>query len=190
VGEGQCYGFNIWPVLGGAYTPDNFVIKTLTEWLAVSGDVGKQIKDLPAGTKITLDVVGGEEIRASVETEQAGASTLPAYPSVESGVRDVMALLTSRNYQELERFTRGAGLSAADVARAILEYGETVVPCPEPIEDVLDIREVMGKIHPTWSAVVPVYTREEGRSDLSVELTIVELGGERYGIAIDDIRGR
>jgi hypothetical protein len=187
VGEGQCYGFNIWPVMGGTYTPDNFAIKTLTEWLAVSGDVGRQIKDLPPGTKITLDVVGDEETRASVETEQAGASRLPTYPSVESGVRGVMELLASRNYQELERFTRDAGLSAADVARVVLEYGKTVVTCPEPIEDVLDIVEVTGRIRPTWSVVVPVYTREERRSNLSIELTIVELGGERYGIALDDI---
>jgi hypothetical protein len=187
---GQCYAFKIWPIMGGAFTADNMYLAVMTEWLAVSGDVGKQIKDLPSGTKITLDVVGDGEVRASVETEQAGASALSTYPSVESGVRDLMGLLASPNYQELEGFTRGAGLSAADVARAIQEHGKTVVPCPEPIEDVLDILEVTGKIRPTWSVVVPVYTREEGRSDLSVELTIVELGGERYGIAIDDIRVR
>lgn len=53
-----------------------------------------------------------------------------------------------------------------------------------------DIVEVRGAVPPTWSVVVPVYTREEGRSDLSVELTIVELNGERYGVALDNIRVR
>ena len=57
-GDGQCYGFKIWPALGGAYTPDNFAIKTLTEWLAVSGDVGRQVKDIPPGTEIELDTFG------------------------------------------------------------------------------------------------------------------------------------
>lgn len=109
---------------------------------------------------------------------------------VESGVRDVMALLAGKSYQELERFTLDRRLLAADIARAIQEYGRTVVPCPEPIEDVLDIVEVRGAALPTWSVVVPVYTREEGRSDLSVELTIVELNGERYGVALDNIRVR
>lgn len=59
VGEGQCYGFKIWPVLGGAYTLDNFAIKTLTEWLAVSGDVGRQIKDLPPDMPIEFQELPG-----------------------------------------------------------------------------------------------------------------------------------
>lgn len=54
-GEGQCYAFKIWPVMGGGFTPDNMYIATTTEWVAVSGDVGRQIKDLPPGTKITFD---------------------------------------------------------------------------------------------------------------------------------------
>ena len=54
--EGQCYGFRVWPVLGGAYEVENMVIKSMLEWLAVSGDVGRQIKDLPSGAQIRLDV--------------------------------------------------------------------------------------------------------------------------------------
>jgi hypothetical protein len=54
--EGQCYGFKIWPVLGGTYEVKNMAIKPMLEWLAVSGDVGRQIKDLPPGTQIRLDV--------------------------------------------------------------------------------------------------------------------------------------
>ncbi len=47
--EGECYGFKIWPLLGGAYSEENFAIKPLSEWLAVSGDVGGQVQDLPEG---------------------------------------------------------------------------------------------------------------------------------------------
>jgi hypothetical protein len=54
--EGQCYGFKIWPVLGGTYEIENMAIKSTLEWLAVSGDVGRQIKDLPPGAEIRLDV--------------------------------------------------------------------------------------------------------------------------------------
>lgn len=54
--EGQCYGFKIWPVLGGTYEVENMAIKSMLEWLAVSGDVGRQAKDLPAGTQVRLDV--------------------------------------------------------------------------------------------------------------------------------------
>lgn len=51
----QCYGFRIWPVLGAEYSADNMAIKALLEWLAASGDVGRQVKDLPPGARIRLD---------------------------------------------------------------------------------------------------------------------------------------
>jgi uncharacterized protein DUF6572/type VI secretion system (T6SS) immunity protein Tdi1 len=53
--EGQCYGFKAWPVLGGAYAAENMTIKSLTEWLAVSGAIGGQVRDLPDGSQITLE---------------------------------------------------------------------------------------------------------------------------------------
>lgn len=54
--NGQCYGFKIWPVLGGTYEVENMAVKSILEWLAVSGDAGRQIKDLPPGAQIRLDV--------------------------------------------------------------------------------------------------------------------------------------
>src|SRR5262245_8706126 len=47
LGPGQCYGFRVWPVLGADYSADNMVIKNLADWLAASGHVGQQVKDLP-----------------------------------------------------------------------------------------------------------------------------------------------
>jgi hypothetical protein len=58
LGENQCYGFKVWPVLGAPYEVENMVIKPVSEWLAVSGDVGRQVKDLPPGTQIRLDTGG------------------------------------------------------------------------------------------------------------------------------------
>jgi hypothetical protein len=43
---GQCYGFRIWPVLSGDYSVENMVIKTMVEWLAASGDAGRQVNAL------------------------------------------------------------------------------------------------------------------------------------------------
>jgi gamma-glutamylcyclotransferase (GGCT)/AIG2-like uncharacterized protein YtfP len=55
LGPDQCYGFRIWPVLGGEYGPENMAIKSTAEWLAASGDLGRQVKDLPPGTPLRLD---------------------------------------------------------------------------------------------------------------------------------------
>lgn len=54
--EGQCYGFRIWPLLGGEYAAENMAIKSFLEWLAASGDLGRQVKDLLPGTQVRLDV--------------------------------------------------------------------------------------------------------------------------------------
>jgi len=49
---GQCYGFDIWPALGGSIDVENMSIKPTREYLALSGDVADQIKDLPDGAKV------------------------------------------------------------------------------------------------------------------------------------------
>ncbi|HEY7158605.1 MAG TPA: T6SS immunity protein Tdi1 domain-containing protein [Gemmataceae bacterium] len=54
--KGQCYGFKIWPVLGGTYEVENMAIKSMMEWLAVSGDAARQIRDLPPGPQVRLDI--------------------------------------------------------------------------------------------------------------------------------------
>ncbi len=186
--EGQCYAFKTWPIMGGPFVPDNMYIATMTEWLGVSGEVGRQIKDLPNGAKITLDIIDERHVRV-VPAEEIHQS-LPAFDSVEAGVREVIALLAREQYEELERYTHGSRMSAADLARAVQEYGKTIVPSPEPIEDLLDIVEVRGAASPTWSVVVPLYTREEGRSDLTAEFTVVESGEGKVRIAIDNVHVR
>lgn len=188
LGEGQCYAFKTWPIMGGPFTPDNMYVATTTEWLGVSGEVGRQIKDLPNGAKITLDIVDSRTVRV-VPAEEV-SSTATTNEPVEDIVREIIALLAGQQYQELERFVPGAKMRAEDIARVIQDYGKTVVPCPEPIEDVIDIVEVTGSARPTWSVVVPVYTQDEGRSDLSVELTITELEDGTYMVALENIHVR
>ena len=186
--EGQCYAFKIWPIMGGGFTPDNMYLATTTEWLAVSGDVGQQIKDLPSGTTITLDILTDGAVRV-VPAEEV-SSAVWTYESVEAAVREIMVLLAGQRYKEMERFTQGTQITAEDIARAIQEYGHTLVPCPEPIENLIDIVEVTDTARPTWSVVVPLYTQEEGRSDLSVELTVVEVGQNRFQVTLENIRVR
>ncbi len=188
LGEGRCYAFKSWPIMGGPFTPDNMYVATTTEWLAVSGDVGGQIKDLPNGAKITLDIIDERTVRV-VPTEEVSSAPTTNEP-VEDIVREIIALLAGQQYKELERFVPGAKMTAEDIARVIQDYGKTVVPCPEPIEDLIDIIEVTDTARPTWSVVVPVYTQEEGRSDLSVELTITELEDGTYMVVLENIHVR
>jgi hypothetical protein len=55
-GEGRCYCLKIPGVLGGAYVPENLGTIELTELLEVSGDLARQIDNLPDGTEVRLRV--------------------------------------------------------------------------------------------------------------------------------------
>ena len=62
--------------------------------------------------------------------------------------------------------------------------GATIVPLPEKAWAEGDVGPT---VHPgEWWAVVPLWTREEGMSDLSMEATITEASGE-VKVVIDDI---
>ena len=54
LGEGQCLGFTQLPILGGSYTPDNLFPISAAEWYGFSGQIHRQIHDLPDGTNVKL----------------------------------------------------------------------------------------------------------------------------------------
>jgi hypothetical protein len=55
--EGQCLGFTTLPVLGGAYSVENRFALSVVEHAAFTGDVHKQIRDLPDGAKVRIRIV-------------------------------------------------------------------------------------------------------------------------------------
>lgn len=55
--EGQVYCLTIPGVLGGAYDISNVKAVTIIELLRFSGDLGKQIRDLPDGEQIQLQII-------------------------------------------------------------------------------------------------------------------------------------
>ena len=56
---GRCYGLKIPAVLGGAYDEPNLATLPLDELIRASGDLARQIHDLPDGTPITTRIVDG-----------------------------------------------------------------------------------------------------------------------------------
>ncbi len=57
LGANQCLGFTTLPVFGGAYTADNRYALPVEEYAAVTGEVHRQIRDLPDGARVRFDVV-------------------------------------------------------------------------------------------------------------------------------------
>lgn len=52
-GPDQVYGFTVPPKLGGGFDPDNVEVIDFVLGVNVTGQLHQQLKDLPAGTKVT-----------------------------------------------------------------------------------------------------------------------------------------
>ncbi|RQP21146.1 DUF1851 domain-containing protein [Piscinibacter terrae] len=52
LGAGQCYGFKVPPMLGGAYEVSNLEPTSLAVHYGLLGQIHRQTKDLPDGTQI------------------------------------------------------------------------------------------------------------------------------------------
>jgi len=101
-------------------------------------------------------------------------------------IRSVVELLVAGKYKQLEESTSGTRLSAADMANVVREYGRVLVKPPEEAHEDLDVVEIRNASPPQWSVRMSLWTAEEGRSDLSLELTVTE-NEHGYEVAIDDI---
>jgi hypothetical protein len=56
--KGKCFCLKVPAVLGGEYGEENLATISVAELLAVSGDIARQVKDLPDGAHVELKVVG------------------------------------------------------------------------------------------------------------------------------------
>jgi hypothetical protein len=102
-------------------------------------------------------------------------------------VAELVALLAASNFDEALRRTPRSRVNAEQLRGAVNEYGRTLVPLAAESYDLIDYVEVLGSKPIQWSVVVPLFTREEGRSDLSLELSMFEQTAGGYSVEIDDI---
>ena len=105
----------------------------------------------------------------------------------ETVVRDVVAQLAARRYADLERRTHGVRLSARELAGAVRDYGRRIIPPPDGAELLVDVVPITAAEPPAWSVNVPLWTAEEGRSDLTLELTVRTGPDGEYAVEIDDL---
>lgn len=69
----------------------------------------------------------------------------------------------------------------------MLVYGRTLQNLPDSLYDELDVIKVSSATLPTWSITVPLWTKEEGRSDLTLECTVIDNGLQELDIEIDNL---
>lgn len=112
------------------------------------------------------------------------------YPEVKirAAVQTVLGLLAEKQYQALANLTAPGPdhLQAEDIQRTMETYPGTA---RMPNEDELrfEVVEVEGLSPRQFSVDAPVFTVEEGRSDLTARMTVVDEDGEDYQVVFYDV---
>ena len=101
-------------------------------------------------------------------------------------VRDVVERLVRREFTLLEADGRCGRLTAEGLARAIDEYGRTLIEIPDRGWELADSYEIEGR-QGAWGIDLPLWTQEEGRSDLTLSLSVSRTNEDEVAVEIDDL---
>jgi hypothetical protein len=101
-------------------------------------------------------------------------------------VRQILGSLAAGDYESIVSLTKGVRMSCDDIASAIRDVRGTLGTPPDDAFRAMDIVEAMGATIPQFSVRMPLWTQEDGRSDLTMELTI-KLRDGIPEVELDDI---
>jgi hypothetical protein len=105
---------------------------------------------------------------------------------IRTAVESILKLLVDNDFKAAAARTAGVRLSEQEMREAVRRYGRTLVSGANEQLDAIDAVEVKNASPSRWSVNVPLWTREEGRSDLTLELTLID-EGDALRTEIDDI---
>ncbi len=99
----------------------------------------------------------------------------------------LVSLLIAGDYGVVARVTRNDRLSELELEAASTQHGRTLAPIP--YEELMrsDVSAIRDREYPTFHVVIDLWTLEEGRSDLSLELELIDRYGGAYEIRILDL---
>lgn len=121
----------------------------------------------------------------------AGGTVWPMLPREGvNAVRVVVDLLVRGDYEELETLTEGRHFSAPGLADAIGGRGLDLIDPPEDAYGAVDAVEVTGTGRAAggrraFRVEFPLWTAQEGRSDLDLHLTLSEVMDGVWTVELD-----
>lgn len=107
--------------------------------------------------------------------------------ALETAVRTIVDLLVRGEYGTVERISRGRRLSAAELERAVTEYGRRLCAPESEWWDSVELTPITAAAEPAFHVAAPLWTVEEGRSDLTLELRLIEIAEEVYDTEVEDL---
>ena len=125
------------------------------------------------------------------EFERLAAASTPGLGFHDAQMTAVVVMITellaAGDYETASRMAEGRRLSAADLERAVRDYGRTLVSIPPAARDSYDVYRVEKADRPTFFVDVDLWTQEEGRSDLTLQLGLIDTGRSTYAVTIDGL---
>ncbi len=106
---------------------------------------------------------------------------------IQKTAKRLVTMLAARDYAGLESWSNGVRLNRAEMESAVRAYGRTVILPPGDTIPNLDAVKVRNAEPKRWSVGISLWTKEEGRSDLTLEVTMIGSDGDLMDVEIDDI---
>lgn len=106
--------------------------------------------------------------------------------SLESVVRTLVNRLALGDYEDVLNYCSTSRLTADDLRQVIEDYGRAFIKPPPSAYTNLDAVAVRNAQQPTWSVQAPLWSKEEGRSDLTLEVTVTQ-DGDRWDVHLEDL---
>jgi hypothetical protein len=110
---------------------------------------------------------------------------MPSWP-FESDVQRVVALLIRQEYAKLAGL-EGSRVSAEELEQVVRDYSRRLVMPPRDRQPPLGVVRIQDSEPVRWSVDVPLWSGPEGRSDLTLQLTVTEQPGGAFSVAVDDL---
>ena len=104
---------------------------------------------------------------------------------IKEETKQIVRWLVACDYDAIEKYTNSVRLPADELKYAVGDYGREIVMPPDENFDELDIIKVENARE--WSVRCSLWTKEEGRSDLTLELSLIEISDEGFQVEIDNL---
>lgn len=100
-----------------------------------------------------------------------------------SQVKAMLDLVAIGQFEALVRGAVRSRMSAAELKAIVLEYGRKPIRPPDSFVRQVPVVPIDHAQPEAWAVYAPLWTEEEGRSDLTLDVTIILLGdGVAYEI--------
>lgn len=107
---------------------------------------------------------------------------------IENTVRHVVELLVAGQYHAVEALTGGMRLKKEEIDAGVFEYGCRSASPPDDAYKLIDIVPIASTSPSEYSIRFRLYTEEEGRSDLEIQATLIDVNDASFmKVELDNI---